>query len=257
MNKYQKYLMNKNNSYIRYILKEKEIPCFNKDKITIDQDEDITVTKYDLYISNNAVDCAYAIQGDKVKKLIKSVDSDYSLSESGKQKRFSIKIDFNNRIDAIRICFVNNIADDLLIPIIYKEADKEKYYTKKEQEHKDKLLKTASIKVSTGADLVNIYFQPCCNKYDRTEILLYVPKDYVTVGSPYGPIEKPSTWSLIKKCKVPDEDFYISVSGLSYGEFAFILKQYDKNENIILETDYITFKILKPETPELGCLNII
>lgn len=107
------------------------------------------------------------------------------------------------------------------------------------------MLKEANIKVSTGADLVNIYFQPCCDKYDHAEIKLFVPKDYVTVGGPHGPVQKPSSWSIIKKCDIPIEDFYKSINGLAYGQYAFVLKQFDKKENIILETDYITFKISK------------
>ena len=118
--------------------------------------------------------------------------------------------------------------------------------TEGEQEYKDNLLKTADIKVSTGADLVNIYFQPCCDKYEYTEIQLYIPKEFVTVGESYGPVQNPSTWSMIKKTKVDPEEFYKSINGLANGKYSFILKQYDKDNAIILETGYIEFTISTP-----------
>ena len=119
------------------------------------------------------------------------------------------------------------------------------------------MLKTADIKVSTGADLVNIYFQPCCNKYDYTEIQLYIPKDFVTVGGPYGPVQKPSTWSMIKKCKVDTEEFFKSINGLAHGKYSFILKQYDKNSNLLLETEHIEFSISAPKQKIVGRVNRI
>ena len=115
-----------------------------------------------------------------------------------------------------------------IITINYQEADKEKYYAKKEQERKDNLFKTANIKVSTGADLVNIYFQPCCDSYARTEITLY--KDNM----------------MLAKYKVDEETFFKSISGLAYGKYEFILKQFDDKGNIILETDKISFSLSRP-----------
>ena len=163
------------------------------------------------------------------------------------QNRFFVPISFEDKFESLKIVFKNNLADDLTLAISYVLADKEKYYAKKEQEYKDNLLKTADIKVLTGADLVNIYFQPCCDKYEYTEIQLYIPKKFVTVGGPYGPVQKPSSWSMIKKCKVDPEEFYKSINGLANGKYSFILKQYDKDNAIILETGYIEFTISTPK----------
>lgn len=238
MNKYQKYLINLSSFYY---YNKKTIPCLINEEIVIQQDEDITITKYLLSISNKVINKVYSIKGDSIVELTKE-ESCLSC------KTFDLELDFENQIKAIKIEFIDNLADDLILPVIYKKADKEKYYAKKSQEHKENLLKTADIKVSTGADLVNIYFQPCCDKYEYTEIQLYIPKDFVTVGGPYGPVQKPSTWSMIKKCKVDPEEFYKSINGLANGKYSFILKQYDKENVIILETGYIEFTISKPKT---------
>ncbi len=104
---------------------------------------------------------------------------------------------------------------------------------------------------------MSIYFQPCCNKYDYTEIQLYIPKDFVTVGGPYGPMQKPSNWSMIKKCKVDTEEFFKSINGLAHGKYSFILKQYDKNSNLLLETEHIEFSISAPKQKIVGRVNKI
>ena len=91
--------------------------------------------------------------------------------------------------------------------------------------NKEALLAAAAIKCSTGADLVNIYFQPCNNDYARTEIVLYRDDQ------------------MLAKYKVDEECFFKAITGLAYGTYKFILKQYDKDNNIILESDKIAFTI--------------
>ncbi len=220
MNKYQKYLIDlcKNDFY--YIFNGVKIICLNNDKIEIKQNEDITITKYLLSISNKFIEKVYSVKGESIVEI---TAKESSLSS----KIFDIELDFENRIDALKVLFIDNLADDLILPIVYEEADKEKYYAKKEQEYKDNLLKTADIKVSTGADLVNIYFQPCCDNYVRTEIVLYRDKN------------------MLAKYKVDEDEFFKSINGLAYGKYSFILKQYSKDNIVILETGHIEFNISK------------
>lgn len=269
MNKYQKYILDKfapcgnclNDDFIffRCCPIEDELEgttiqygTFDKEKdsFNIKQDEDINKTKYLLSVS---FDTQYytSLSGIFTRKNGKWSEIEH------KDSQCRIIIDFNDRIDSIKFVFANRIAADYVLKIAYTEADKDKYYEKVAKEKKEALEKTAKIKVSTGADLVNIYFQPCCDEYDHTEIKLFVPKDYVTVGNPYVPVQKPSSWSIIKKCDVPAEDFYKSINGLAYGKYAFILKQSDKNNQLLLETDYIEFSIEKPVQPEFEHINVI
>lgn len=221
------------------------------DTFTVIQDEDITKTKYILIVDSTVGDFkpfegVSVCKGEKQEK-VPCVGGQYKIT-----------VDFSHRIEQVRFTFANEIAPEYVLKIAYKEADKEKYYARKEQERKDNLLKAASIKVSTGADLVNIYFQPCCEKYECAEVSLYIPKDYVTVGGPYGPVQKPASWSLIKRCKVPADDFYESITGLAYGTYSVVIIQYDRNGNVILETDHIEFRVKKPADDSIqGCVNVI
>ena len=107
--------------------------------------------------------------------------------------------------------------------------------------------------------MVNIYFQPCCDKYEYTEILLYIPKEEIVkgwTGDGRKVVEIPS-WSMIKKCKVPAEDFYKSINGLAPGTYSFVIKQYDKKDELLMETEHIEFQIKVPKPQFMGRVNRI
>ena len=118
-------------------------------------------------------------------------------------------------------------------------ADVEAYNKKQEQKRKNDLIEKASIKHSTGADLVNIYFQPCSSDYIRTEIALY--RDGL----------------MLSKYKVDEESFFKSIGGLAYGTYSFIVKQFDKSDNLLLETEHIEFTVKAPKAPVMGRINRI
>ncbi len=258
MDKYQKYILDKFGIkeelfiFYRCCPIENEIDGssikygdFNEDKdeFNVIQDEDINKTKYVLIFGASA-DKYTLISGVFVCKNdqwieIPCINDEY----------YRIIVDFNDKISAVKFLFINRIANDYILKITYTEADRDRYFEKVEKEKKDALEKAANIKVATGVDLVNIYFQPCCDEYDHTEILLYIPREEICKGRTSNDKEVIDviSWSLIKKCKVSADDFYQSINGLAYGKYSVILKQYDKNNNIIIQTDYIIFTISEPQ----------
>lgn len=197
------------------------------DTFTLTQDEDINIVEYVLTI----------LIGDKLAtKVLEDVnvfaDNAWKKVEllpySQQFSAYKVIINFNNRIEKIRLSFKNDLADDYILNLKYVEADKEKYFAKQAQQKKDDLFKTANIKHSTGNDLVNIYFQPCCDEYERTEITLF--KD----------------GQMLAKYKVDDGVFFKSISGLAYGEYEYVVKQFGKDNKVLLETDKIKFSIIAP-----------
>lgn len=237
MNKYQSYIigeglsnikcqsvpmgLDKNVQYVKYIKED--------NKLIITQDSDITITDYVLSINNIEIDAIEKIMVLKADKW----------QEIDKNNTIYIELNFLNKTSQIKFVFKNNIADDYILGVEFIEADKEAYYDKKEKEQKAALLKKANIKVSTGANLVNIYFQPCCDSYVRAEIELY--KDGM----------------MLAKYKVDEETFFKSIGGLAFGKYEFVLKQLDKDNNLVLETQYIEFQIKPPSTPIVGRINRI
>ena len=262
MNKYQEYLLShiKDNCKGTFLFSDcapvgescKDDTYGSYDKTTncfiIKQDKDITKTVYVLKISQDKCPFVSAVQVRKNNSYI-----DVPLSE--------IIIDFNDRIDAIKIKFIKNIADDLEIAITYQEADRQAYNDMQAALQKENTLKRAAIKHSVGESLVNIYFQPCASNYDHTEISLFIPDktEVKKVGGPHGPVNQENvlSWSLIMKTMVEKEIFFKSITGLSFGRYAYIIKQFDKANNALIETDYTEFYIQRQQPPIIDQGNIV
>ena len=62
---------------------------------------------------------------------------------------------------------------------------------------------------------------------------------------------------MIKKCKVPAEDFYKSINGLAPGTYSFVIKQYDKIDELLMKTEHIEFQIKVPKPQFMGRVNRI
>ena len=199
MNEYQKYLISQNKRLkegtflfsncapVGQSCNDDTNGSYNADAncFLIKQDQDITKTVYELAISKSQ--CPF-IDSVQVKTNNTYIDIPISkdttttqtnMSRAGMlrakgsgEDQFVIAVDFNDRIDAIRLKFIKNIADDLEIKIAYQEADKQAYAERQEVLRKENTLKRAAIKHSVGESLVNIYFQPCADNYDHSEISL-------------------------------------------------------------------------------------
>lgn len=242
MDKYQEYLMESTSFSCdcKYSFDERN------GVLTITQDDDIFKNKYTVTIDVKDED-------DRFDVFVLRNGKWEEIERNGAQ--YIVPVDFEDRTEVIKFVFKNNLADDYQVSITYVEADKEKYYAEQAKAKREALLAVADVKVATGADLVNVYFQPCCDGYDHTEITFYIPKDFVTVGSPYGPVKKPSTWNVFKKIKIDADEYYASLQGLAYGEYSLILKQHDGKGTCILETDRIEFSIKKPPLQQIGRIN--
>ena len=221
---------------------------YSTDVFTLTQDEDIFSTKYTFVLraNTNIETCSFYVNGEW-----------HSANQKGTS--FCIELDFENRVEKVKLTFADNIVDDYTFSVQYVEADKDLYYQKQEADRKANLLAAAQIKHSTSSDLINIYFQPCCDKYEYTEILLYIPQEENFKGwtGDGRKVVEILSWSMIKKCKVPPEDFYKSINGLAPGTYSYVIKQYDKKDELLMETEHFEFRIQKPKQPIMGRINRI
>ena len=227
MDKYQRELLLDNREDKRYrcycisVKSNRDIGYYvdcETDTFILQQEEDIHSTKYTFGIYDNSlITKCFSLKNNKWQELEKS-----------QPNLFSCVLDFDDRVEKIKICFKDDMADDYVFSIVYQEADKEAYYAKQEQQKKDSLLKAAKISHSTGNDLVNIYFQPCCDEYERTEITLY--KDS----------------QMLAKYKVDDGVFFKAITGLAYGTYEYVVKQFGANNKLLLETNKIKFTLSRP-----------
>lgn len=222
MNRYQNYLMDKINIfYYQENNKSKGGKAYCDSKIVVKQSEDITITKYLLNILKETFIHSVEYYYNNEWKEVKYVDCSYDKSI----KFYALPIDFDDRITEIKITFINNIVDPIILPIEYAEADKEAYYTKKESERKEALLKAAEVSHEVGTNLVNIFFQPCSADYHHTEIDLYYQN------------------RLLANYKVNQGKFFKSIDKLASCTFYYILRQYNAKNEILIETEKIEFTI--------------
>ena len=125
MDKYQKYLLDKygdsllNVVFVRPIQEDKRnetryIFCDEKsNSLIIEQDEDINKTQYYLLVPSSAN--RYEI----ISNVFVYKNNEWKECEI-EQKVFKTIIDFNDRVEKIKITFVNGLADELIIPLAYK-----------------------------------------------------------------------------------------------------------------------------------------
>ena len=229
MNKYQKYFL-KEDAYIDCFALGSDINCsldrtLENGVVRIKQNEDISIKEYTL-ASRYPFDYLCENEWRKSSKMENRV---WQIA----------KFDWAVPIEKVRFLVDNEFVEALEINIEYEFADVEAYDKKQEQKRKNDLIEKASIKHSTGADLVNIYFQPCSSDYIRTEIALY--RDGL----------------MLSKYKVDEESFFKSIGGLAYGTYSFVVKQFDKSDNLLLETEHIEFTVKAPKAPVMGRINRI
>ena len=229
MNNYQKYFL-KEDAYIDCFALGSDINCsldrtLENGVVRIKQNEDISIKEYTL-ASRYPFDYLCENEWRKSSKMENRV---WQIA----------KFDWSVPIEKVRFLVDNEFVEALEINIEYEFADVEAYNKKQEQKRKNDLIERASIKHSTGADLVNIYFQPCSSDYIRTEIALY------------------HDGLMLAKYKVDEESFFKSIGGLAYGTYSFIVKQFDRNDNLLLETEHIEFTLKSPKAPVMGRINRI
>ena len=213
----------------------------NNDTVTIIQDENPNIVDYTLIIFGESLIKTIEIyKNSKWEKIEKS-------TFKTRWAAFRLNINFDDRIEKVKVSFRDNLADDYIINVVYQEADKEKYYAQKEQERKEALIKNTQIKHSTGADLVNIYFQPCNEHCAKTEIELWIAKGkrenhhgmlaYVPrlIG---GEPEQ-----LMAKYIIEEGIYFKAINSLAKGVYGYKIKQYDKDNNIIIESEFNYFDI--------------
>ena len=187
MNKYQKYFL-KEDAYIDCFALGSDINCsldrtLENGVVRIKQNEDISIKEYTL---------ASRYPFDYL------CENEWRKSSKMENRAWQIaKFDWAVPIEKVRFLVDNEFVEALEINIEYEFADVEAYDKKQEQKRKNDLIEKASIKHSIGADLVNIYFQPCSSDYIRTEIALY--RDGL----------------MLAKYKVDEESFFKSIGGLA------------------------------------------
>ena len=102
----------------------------NNDTVTIIQDENPNILDYTLIVFGESF--IKSIETCKKFKWEKVETSTFKTRWAA----FRLNINFNDRIEKVKVSFRDNLADDYIIDVKYQEADKEKYNEKLAMEHK-------------------------------------------------------------------------------------------------------------------------
>lgn len=199
--------------------------------IKLIQNEDFSKTLYTVYIYGEQIEKCEVITKSFTEVIPReNLDNTHKSTITGCGYRYIF--DFDNKVESIRLDIKNNLCDPIIIPIEYKEADRDLYKEKIKEAQKQALLNNASISLANGSNLVNIYFQPCNDSYKRTEIVLFRN----IANEP-----KEAKWQRLVKLKIEQDVFYHSITGLAYGNYAFVLKQFSNKDELLIETEKIPF----------------
>lgn len=250
MDQYQKYLINDKSKfyviaedqddkfYNAFIDKQISIRQFNsmltdynsktyREDVNVDeiievkQLSNIKIYKYFLFLYNKNFEKIYYSDNKEVKELLFKSEENLTC--------FGLQLNFDKPIENIKIFFNFNIADPITIPIHFIKANEKEYYQKIEKGKHDLLLNKLNISHSCGQDLITIKFQNCNDDVCITKITLYDDKK-----------------QIMGVFKVDEGMFYKSITNLAYDTYFYKIAQYGKDNNLIVESDFVEFKIKPP-----------
>ena len=209
------------------------------ERIVVKQDENYNITKY--YIRFQTTIDKAIVNGKEYLPQTIGTSSYPSVV---------VPVDFENQIKEITLSF-HDAIEPITIPVEFVAVDRKIFDDKAAKETQARLEQIAAIKVSTGADLVNIYFQPCSDNYDKTVIELYLANG--TYSRPPMVMGKHDVFhpqllsatpgQMIGKFKVEEGMMFKSITGLAKGAYGFKLSQFDDKGNLLFKTDYQYFQI--------------
>lgn len=238
MNKYQKFYLDKVDLKDSNWLGYRSINNMENSKIfklkinrtnlsiTITQNKNPNDLSYEILISRRF--CS-AVEYYKNKKWTK-------MEACATGSIIAIPVDFKDKTTKIKLYFLNNIVDDLVLDVEYNAMTKEEeeaYYENERKKHQEMMVAKANINIRTGVDLVNIFFQPCDESYKSSKIQLFF----------VGHNNEPKVQFRIAEFDVEKEMMYKKISDLAPGLYAIKLIQFnDKNQEIFV-SDEILFEI--------------
>lgn len=242
MNKYQEFAI-KSSVRFDYERSDKNVSfsSFEWDykTVTVVQNENYNIRKYNIYL--------LTAMAEKVEYIIKGQTH---IVKDLEKNKYLIELDYDNRIEKIKIYFSNGVVDPVEIPIVYVEADVKKYDEKVMAEHKKALEEKAKVKVTTGDSIINVTFQPVNDSFSYSKVELYTIAGTKVVNN-----NTENEYQLMAKYKTPEDVYFHSITGLAYGKYAITLVQYDNLNKEIFKSNYILVNLYRPNYSGLNVVN--
>ncbi len=146
-----------------------------------------------------------------------------------------MEINITKAMTKLSIKYANQIMDDISFDLILRLSNALEYRTQQEElitkELQDAFKK--NISHSIGNALINIYFKLYSDKVTLTKVELY----------------KWEPQQLLAKYKVDSENYFLSISGLAFGSYGYVVIQLDNDGSIIAKSDMIRVDVTRPLAP--------
>ena len=149
----------------------------------------------------------------------------YADREGTETEILGFPVSFAERMKSIRIVFRNNLADDLIVPVVYKPADAREFRER-----------VAAVQCGTGPNGAAVFYRPCWKTYKYAEAEFFVVRKKKTAAEPAEYIQMTKRRNL-------DGDNFIALQGIPYGSYAVVLRQYDEKDTLLYETKKIPFNL--------------
>lgn len=199
---------------------------FNNGIISITQNPNYHVHEYELTVTHPSIDKIWITKGGK--KITGDITDETTRT---------ISIDFNKKSPSLFISFKDNLTDPIELPIEYTDADKKEWDELIKAEKAEELAKKANIIVTNGISFVNIIFRPIDITYHHAIATLYFED--------HDENDK-SLLQIMGDFESKEGMFFIPICNIGYGKYMAILKQYDKDDNLIYESEKISFSYEAP-----------
>ena len=206
MNKYQLEFFNQLHIKPKETENKLEKYVLEGEVMTIKQNRNYNINKYDFIIEGVAVNSIVKIEGLNGR----------TWKEIGKT-HFSL--DFNNKFSKIKILFLNDIVDPIVLILIMEDADKEAYDLELEKIKKEEHKKQVNLEVASGYNLINVYFSCVSGKrYNYSIINLY------------------RNGRRIGRYTVDGIEF-LAIPNLASGDYQVSIEQYDFDRKLIYSSE--------------------
>ena len=206
MNKYQLEFFNQLHIKPKETENKLEKYVLEGEVMTIKQNRNYNINKYDFIIEGVAVNSIVKIEGLNGR----------TWKEIGKT-HFSL--DFNNKFSKIKIHFLNDIVDPIVLTLIMEDADKEAYDLELEKIKKEEHKKQVNLEVASGYNLINVYFSCVSGKrYNYSIINLY------------------RNGRRIGRYTVDGIEF-LAIPNLASGDYQVSIEQYDFDRKLIYSSE--------------------
>lgn len=216
---------------------------FNKEvgSVTVEQASDITIIEYPMVIlvgDNNPIGSVQIKKNNAWLSVslgnVSKTFIEYGISEKRllENKGYLINLNFDDKIEAMKISFKNGLADDLIIPVLFKDADKEAYYKKIQIKNREEMVLKAHVIVKTGTSIINAFFKPVSEDCSYSTVDLY--------------LKDGENKQFVGEFKSAEGFAYISITGLANALFFVVLKEHNSKGNVIFESDPIEANVSTP-----------